>query len=105
MVTRVKTAEELKTALDKKKKKIVIEGDLVKKVKYLSYVKKSKKLELNTGMSTLFAGEALASFTGIAIPVAITLIVTFGVVGIVAMLCDYKMIIKDGENQIILERN
>ncbi|MEG0774383.1 hypothetical protein [Clostridium sp.] len=104
MVVTVTTKEELKTALKNKENTILVKGKLAKKIKPLSLLKKSdKKINIDENMSTTAAAGFMSTIAGISVAVAITLIITVGIVGIVAMLNDYKMVIKD--NEITLERN
>ena len=100
----VTTKEELKTALQNKENTIIVKGKLAKKIKPLSLLKKSnKKLNIDENMSTTAAAGFLSTIAGISVAVAITLIVTIGIVAIVAILNNYRMVVKNDE--IILERN
>ncbi|GKU29305.1 hypothetical protein [Clostridium folliculivorans] len=101
MVVTVTSKDELKTALKNKENTIVVKGKLAKKIKPLSILKKSnKKINIDKSASTAVAAGALV---GIPIAVAITLIVTLGIVAIVAILNDYRMVVRNDE--IVLERN
>lgn len=100
----VKTKEELKTALQNKESTIIVKGKLAKKIKPLALIKKSKdKINLNENMKANAAAGILTEIGGISAAVAIVLIVTIGIVAIVAILNDYKMVVMDDE--ITLERN
>lgn len=100
----VTTKVKLKKALQNKENTIVVKGKLAKRIKPLSLLKKSnKKINIDENMSTNAAAGFLSGIAGISVAVAITLIITVGIVAIVAILNDYKMVIKDSE--ITLERN
>lgn len=100
----VKTKEELNSALQNKENIIIVKGKLAKKLKPLGIIKKSnKKIDINEKMSSNMAVGSLTGIAGISVAVAITLIITIGVVSIVAILKNYNVVIKDDE--IRLERD
>lgn len=100
----VSSKEELKKALQDKENTITVNGKLAKKIRPLALLKKSnKKTNIDENMSTTAAAVVLSGIAGISVAVAITLIVTIGIVAIVAILNDYRMGISD--EKIILERN
>lgn len=104
LIVTVTTKEELKTALQNNENIIIVKGKLAKKIKPLSLLKKSnKKLNIDESMSTTAAAGFLSGIAGISVAVAITLIVTIDIVAIVAILTNYRMVVKNDE--IILERN
>ena len=106
MGVQVTTKEELKYALQNKENIIIVKGKLVKKIKPLLIFKKSnKKVNLDEKMSMNMAVGCLTGLAGISVVVAITLILTIGIVAIISILNNYRMVIKDDEIEIILERN
>ena len=92
MVT-VKTKEELKQAVSRGEHIFVANKDLSKKLKPLTYVKCNYTTidTISSSKSNAMAGAALASLAGVPVVVAITLIVTIGIVCVVAILKDYKI--------------
>ncbi|MBK5241939.1 hypothetical protein [Clostridium sp.] len=104
MSVMVKTAKELKEVLNNKEERIIIKGRLAKKIKPLSIIKMSNK---NIGLKETMRKNMVAgslTLAGMAASVAIALIVTIGVVSIVVILNDYRIVYKNGDDEIILER-
>lgn len=98
----VNNKEQLKKALDSKAEYIIVRGKLAKKLKPLSKVKKSKDTEK---LSESMYQAALITYLGVLpVKVAITLIVTVGVATIVALLKDYNIKYKIGEEEFVFER-
>lgn len=89
----VKTKEELKQAISRREHIFVANKDLSKKLKLLTYVKCNSKIiyTISNSTSNVIAGTALASSAGVPVVVATTLIVTIGIVCVVAILKDYKI--------------
>ena len=99
----VKTKEELKNAISRRDHILVTNKNLVKKLTPFMYVKKGSRdiNSLLSGKSNALAGAALSSLTGLPIAVAITLIITVGVVVVIAILSDYKIKrTKDGDIEL-----
>lgn len=100
----VKKKSELLDAIKNKEAVIVVQGELAKDVKYLTVIKKSHHANnLSENMSRSGAVGVL-TLSGLSTAVAITLIVTVGLVAIVAILKDYTIKVKQGDDELVLER-
>ncbi|MGX8176300.1 hypothetical protein ACWS7L_02285 [Exiguobacterium artemiae] len=97
----VLTIKELKVALANKEPRIVIRGKLAKQLKPLTKLNKQSASNIPTSQGALVASFTLS---GIGTAVAITLIVTIGIVSIVAMLKNYNMVLRSGDSELVLEK-
>lgn len=96
MTVEVRTKEELNNALQNKCDVIIAKGGFAKKLKPLTIIKKSnKKLDINEKMSSSALAGSLTGIAGISVAVAITLIITIGIVSTIAILKDYNIEIRD----------
>ncbi|WDU78839.1 hypothetical protein [Lysinibacillus sp. G01H] len=98
----VSSKSELQEAIRKKEKNITVTGSLAKKLKPLA---KTNKLNKSNNPTTQAALVGSLSLAGIGTAVAITLIVTVGLVVIIAILKDYNVTLKNGDQEVVLERN
>ena len=98
----VYTKGELKEAIQRGDKHIIVKGKLAKKIQPFSKVKKSQVSNLSSSMSANMVAGVLVDVPTV---VAITLIITIGVVTIVAILKNYRIIIRKPDEEIILEKN
>lgn len=106
MAVVVTTKSQLEDALKNKESSIIVRGKLAKKIFPLSIFKhKHVPMNLSTNMGFAEASGALSSLVGIPVVVAITLIVTIGLVAIIAILRDYRIVHRKGDSETILERN
>lgn len=101
-LTSVSTKNELQKAIRNKESKIIVTGSLAKKLKPFA---KANTLNKGTIGTTQSAAVGALGLAGISTAVAITLIVTLGLVVVVAILKDYNVRLKNGDQEIILERN
>lgn len=93
----VNKKQELKDALKNKEETILIRGKLARKISKLEKFKKTEKCdELCENLSKVRAVATISSL-GVPVVVAITLIITLGVVSIVAILKNYTIKVKKGE--------
>lgn len=100
----VKTKDELKDAVLKREHILVTDKKLAKLLSSLIHVKKDRSYieDLLYVKSDFLAASMISSLGAIPISVAITLIVTIGLVTIIAILRNYRIIRrKDGD--IVLE--
>lgn len=98
----VSSKSELQEAIRKKEKNITVTGPLAKKIKPLAKTNKLNKSNIPTTQVALVGSLSLA---GIGTAVAITLIVTVGLVVVIAILKDYNVTLKNGDQEVVLERN
>lgn len=92
----VDNKEDLKTALSNRKQTIVVKGKLAKRLRPLSKIKKAPA-NLNPNISPATGALMIAPLAEIPVAVAITLIITIGVVSIVAILKDYSVKVSGDE--------
>ena len=86
----------------RREKKKIEKGLETEKIKTLSKVKKTSD---TSKLSYNMTQGALASvLVGIPTVVAITLIITVGIVAVVAILKDYTIKYKSGDDEVILQR-
>ena len=88
----VNNVYQLRSAISSRKKILITDEKLAKKIKLLF----AKQSRYNTPIDSNLGAASLACLAGIPVAVAITLIITLGIVAIVGMTKDYRMIIDDG---------
>lgn len=100
----INNKNELLSALNIGENIIVVRGDLANEIKYLTTIKNTEYInDLSKDMPRSRAVGVL-TLSGLSTAVAITSIVTIGIVSIVAILKNYTIRVKQGENEIVLER-
>lgn len=89
----IRDKEELKCAVLNKEHVLVKNCKIEKQLKYLAKVKRDKSqiYMLKNSTSCVASASILGGLAGLAIPVAITLILTLGIVSIIAILSYYKI--------------
>ncbi|MCT4786261.1 hypothetical protein ACFQO8_14550 [Exiguobacterium aestuarii] len=102
----VRTAKELKQAVQNKEKVIIVEGELAKKLEPLEKLKKSKNQpDINSEMSTPVAAMAMASVTAVSTAVWIVLIIAVSLLVLVALYKNYDVEVSKGDTKMKFTRN
>lgn len=101
MGTIVYSKKELNQAIKNGETSIVVRGKLARKIQLLGRVNKAKVTNLSKDMSVYRTASLL---TGLPVSVAITVVITLGVVAIIAILKNYRIVIKKKDVEIVLEK-
>lgn len=101
METTVYNKKDLKKAINSGEKSIVVKGKLAKKVELLDKINKNKETNLSEDISVKRTEGLLV---GLPVSVAITVVITLGVVASIAILKNYRIIIKKKDIEIVLEK-
>ena len=101
METIVYSKKDLNKAIKSGEKSIVVRGKLARKIQLLGKVNKSKVTNLSEDMSVYRTAGLLV---GLPVSVAITVVITLGVVAIIAILKNYRIVIKKKDVEIVLEK-